>query len=66
MNDPDEGILDRPGSWEIRTTIYHNGRKVAFCDTIDHETFDAAAYTVGTLLDTHEVTIHHPKPRAKP
>lgn len=27
VNDPDEGILDRPGSWEIRTTIYHNGRK---------------------------------------
>lgn len=56
-------VLNRPGEWAIRTTVYRNGRRVATCDTTGHETFDAAAYWVGEGLRTCEVVQHVPRRR---
>lgn len=58
-----EDTLDKPGEWEIRITVYRNGRRVATCDTTGHDTFDHAAYWAGEGLATREVEMHHPKPR---
>jgi hypothetical protein len=61
---PNQGeILDRPGKWEIRVTIYRNGKRVGTCDTIGHETFDGAAYWAGEGLKTREISLRQPTPR---
>lgn len=54
----DEGVLDKPGDWEIRVTIYRNGRRVGTCDTSGHETFESAAYWAGQGLETREIEMH--------
>lgn len=59
-------VLDTPGNWEIRMTIYRNGKRVGTCDTTGWDTFDAAAYWAGEGLTTREIDLHHPKPRVKP
>lgn len=55
--------LDLPGRWEIRTTIYRNGRRVGTVDTAEWDTFDDAAYWVGQGLSTRDVDMHQPRPR---
>ena len=62
--DPGE-ILYWPGKWEIRVTVYRNGRKVGTCDTTGHETFDAAAYWAAEGLTTREIDLHQPRPRSR-
>lgn len=47
-------------------TVYRNGRRVGTCDTTGHETFAAAAYWAGEGLNTREIDLHQPKPRARP
>ena len=59
-------VLDQPGNWSIRVTVYRNGRKVGTCDTTDWETFDEAAYWVGEGLSTREIEAHVPKRRTRP
>jgi hypothetical protein len=66
VNDSGEGILDRSGEWEIRATIYRNGRRVGTCDTAGWETFDQAAYWAAEGLQTREIDLHQPKSRTKP
>lgn len=63
MADIDD-LLDKPGDWEIRTTIYRNGRRVGTCDTTGHDSFDSAAYWVGEGLKTREVNRHVPRRRS--
>mgnify|MGYP001160574687 FL=1 len=53
--EPRPDPLDRDGEWEIRATIYRNGRRVAICDTTGHESYDSAAYWIGEGLVTREV-----------
>lgn len=60
-----EDVLDREGVWEIRVTIYRNGKRVATCDTTAHDTFDHAAYWAGEGLSTREVEMHRPRRRAR-
>jgi hypothetical protein len=36
MPDGDEA-LDRPGNWEIRATLYRNGKRVGTCATTGHK-----------------------------
>jgi ABC-type uncharacterized transport system ATPase subunit len=57
--------LDRPGEWDIRVTVYRNGKKVGTCDTAGWDTFDQAAYWVGEGLTTREVEPHIPRPRTR-
>lgn len=57
-------LLDRPGEWEIRTTIYRNGKRVATCDTTG-ETYDGAAYWVSEGLKNREVEEHVPRRRSR-
>lgn len=57
----EKDVLDRPGDWSIRVTVYRNGRKVGTCDTAGHQTFDQAAYWVGEGLNTREIEHHHPR-----
>lgn len=59
----DESTLDREGEWEIRVTIYRNGRRVAICDTTGWDTYDAAAYWASEGLVTREVDFPVPKKR---
>lgn len=61
--DVDE-LLDRPGRWEIRTTIYRNGRKVAISDA-HGSSYDFARDTVVTNLERRDVDIHTPNPRRR-
>lgn len=67
-DDPDADILgvdelfDRPGEWEIRATIYRNGRKIAFADGLGIS-YDHALNTVETNLERRDVQIHMPKRR---
>lgn len=61
----DEDVLDKSGEWEIRVTVYRNGRRVGTADTIGHETFDGAAYWAGQALETREIDMHVPRPRGK-
>lgn len=58
-----EDIFDRPGDWEIRTTIYRNGRKVATCDALG-DSYQFAAYAVTTNLQLGDVDLHVRKERA--
>jgi hypothetical protein len=62
VRDPDE-VLDRPGEWEIRVTVYRNGRRVGTCDTTGHETFASAAYFAAEGLNTRAIDLHQPRPR---
>lgn len=57
--------LGQEGNWEIRTTIYCNGKKIAICDTTDHPTFDAAVCWAHERLATRDVDLHQPKPRTQ-
>lgn len=65
MAETTEEILDREGEWEIRVTIYRNGRRIATCDTTGHDTFSSAAYWAGEGLATREVDFHETKPRKR-
>jgi hypothetical protein len=60
---PDGEILERSGEWEIRVTVYRNGRRVGTCDTTGHETFASAAYIAAERLSTRAVDLHQPRPR---
>ena len=60
-----EDILDKPGDWEIRVTIYRNGKRVGTCDTRGWETYSDAAYWVGEGLTRPEIEMHVPKRRAR-
>jgi hypothetical protein len=64
--DPELEVLDQPGNWEIRVTIYRNGRKIATGDVCDHETFASAVWFAGQRLEARELDIHQPRPRSKP
>lgn len=57
-------VLDREGEWEIRVTIYRNGRRVGTCDQLG-DNFDDTAYDMTTNLERHEVQMHQPKTRSK-
>lgn len=48
--------LDREGDWEIRVSIYRNGRRVAFVDALG-EDFDFTAHSIMNALERREVTI---------
>lgn len=54
--------LDDDGDWEIRVTIYRNGRRVATADTLG-DSFQFASYMATTKLETREVDMHQPRPR---
>jgi len=54
MNKPD--LLDRDGDWEIKVSIYRNGRRVAFADAAGDD-FEFTAYTIMNALERREVTI---------
>lgn len=60
-----EDILDKPGDWEIRATIYRNGKRVGTCDTHGWETYKAAAHWVSEGLTRPEIDMHVPKRRAR-
>ena len=62
MSDLDD-VLDEPGEWEIRATIYRNGRRVAICDTTGHDSYESAAYWTGEGLVTRDVS--HPPVRQR-
>lgn len=59
-----DDVLDRQGGWEIRCTIYRNGRRVATCDQLGDD-FDTTVYDMTTNLERHEVQMHEPKPRPR-
>ncbi|QQG96190.1 hypothetical protein HBE99_04410 [Mycobacteroides chelonae] len=70
MSDPDSDILgadelfDKPGDWEIRVSIYRNGRKIATADRLGGD-FEFAVQSVGTALERRDVEMHVPKPRRR-
>jgi hypothetical protein len=63
MSGEGEDVLDREGDWEIRVTIYRNGRRVGTCDTAGWETFDKAAYWASEGLTMREIQPHIPRRR---
>lgn len=55
-------VFDRDGEWEIRTTIYRNGRRVATADALGDD-YDFAVQTVVTNLERRDIQMHVPKRR---
>lgn len=53
---------EKPGDWEIRATIYRNGRKIAFTDALG-DSYDFALNTVVTNLERRDIQIHVPRKR---
>ncbi|GAA4911375.1 hypothetical protein [Streptomonospora salina] len=41
--------LDRDGEWELRMSIYRNGRRVGFCD-VRASSYDALVYDAESVL----------------
>jgi len=50
-----ESVLDREGEWELRMSIYRNGRRVAFCDVLSDD-YEALAHWAVTHLQTRAIT----------
>lgn len=47
-------VLDRDGDWEIRTSVYLNGRLVCRADEAG-PTYDSLTYGIHTALSLREV-----------
>lgn len=54
-SDAPESILDRDGEWELRMSIYRNGRRVAIADVLADE-YEVLAHYAVTLLQNRRVT----------
>lgn len=55
-------VLELPGEWEIRATIYRNGKKVAFTDALG-DGYSFAVQTVVTNLERPTLQRHIPRTR---
>ena len=60
----EEDVLDREGDWDIRVTIYRNGKRIATCDALGGD-YDFAVQSVVTNLERRDVDFHVPKPRKR-
>lgn len=58
----DDEIFNKPGDWEIRTTIYRNGVKIATADRLGDD-YGSMVWLVGNALELRAVEIHTPKKR---
>lgn len=56
--------LDRDGRWEVRVTIYRNGRRVGTADAVG-ESYDFAVASVTTDLELRRVDEHVPRRRQR-
>ncbi|MBP2451976.1 hypothetical protein JOF57_001889 [Mycolicibacterium lutetiense] len=58
-----DGLLDSEGDWEVRSSVYRDGKLVGHVDVMSAGTFDNLSHTVSCAFEERDVVRRIRKPR---